>query len=66
MSGSLADPGDLDDFAARLGSLLFDRERARAMGRAARRVAEERFARDHVVALYESLYRRLLAEDPGT
>ena len=53
-------PHDLEGFAARLKELLFDRQRAIAMGRTARELAETRFARGTVVARYEALYRRLL------
>lgn len=60
VSGLLAAPDDLEGFAARLKELLFDRNRAVAMGAAARVVAETRFARGAVVAQYEALYRRLV------
>jgi N-acetyl-alpha-D-glucosaminyl L-malate synthase BshA len=60
-TGLLADAEDLDGFAGNLAQLLFDRDRARAMGRAARAAAVERFARERVVGRYEALYRRLLA-----
>ena len=53
------------EFAAKLASLLFDPERARAMGRAARRDVEQRFTRERVVSQYESLYRRVLERDCG-
>lgn len=60
VSGLLAPMDDLEGFAARLKELLFDRQRAIAMGRTARELAETRFARGTVVARYEALYRRLL------
>ncbi len=59
-SGLLSPPEDLEGFAANLALVLFDPARAERMGRAARRTAEERFARDKVVGRYENLYRRLL------
>ena len=62
VTGLLADVDDLDGFAARLAQLLFDRERAVEMGRAARAAAVDRFARERVIGRYEALYRRLLAE----
>jgi L-malate glycosyltransferase len=61
VTGLLAEASDIEGFAANLASLLFDEERAEAMGRAARAVAEERFARGRVVGRYEDLYRSLLA-----
>jgi len=60
-TGLLSPVDDVNAFAANLRALLFDRDRARAMGRAARQVAVERFARERVVPLYENVYRRLLA-----
>ncbi|MFN0243299.1 MAG: N-acetyl-alpha-D-glucosaminyl L-malate synthase BshA [Planctomycetota bacterium] len=62
VTGLLADAGDIEGYAAKLATLLFDPARASEMGRAARRVAETRFARDRIVGRYEALYRRLLAE----
>ena len=64
VTGLLAEADDLHGFAARLKELLFDRDRAQAMGVAARASAERRFARDQVIARYEALYCRLLARDP--
>jgi len=64
-AGLLSPPHDLEAFAANLRAVLFDRERSRAMGEAARRLAVERFARDPIVSRYEELYRRVLAEPPS-
>jgi len=61
VTGLLSPLDDMDAFAANLRGLLFDRDRARAMGHAARQVAVERFARERVVPLYESVYQRVLA-----
>lgn len=60
LSGLLADADDLDGIADRLRSLFLDRDRARAMGEAARIEAVERFDRLRVVSRYEDLYRRLI------
>ncbi len=64
-SGLLAPAEDKAQFAERLSQLLFDRDRARAMGRAARAEVLARFARDPIVARYEHLYRRVLARERG-
>ena len=61
VTGLLAEVDDLEGFADRLGRLLFDRDRAAAMGRAARGDALERFARERVIGRYEALYRRVIA-----
>ncbi len=60
VSGLLAPAEDQDRFSRVLAELLFDRERARAMGRAARADVVARFARDPIVARYEELYRRVV------
>lgn len=65
VSGLLAGVDDMEGFAGKLRELLFDAARGERMGAAARRAAEERFGRDKVVALYEDLYRRLIAADPA-
>ena len=62
VSGLLTPAGDMDAYVRELRGLLFDRERARLMGVAARRVAEERFDRRKVVGRYEALYERLLED----
>ncbi len=64
-SGLLAHPDDQTAFAERLRDLLFDRDRARAMGARARQQVEARFTRDPIVARYEALYRRTLEEHRG-
>ena len=58
-TGLLSPADDEQAYAARVRELLLDRERSRAMGRAARADVEERFARDPVVTRYENLYRRV-------
>jgi N-acetyl-alpha-D-glucosaminyl L-malate synthase BshA len=60
-TGLLSPTDDLDAFALHLASLLFDRERARSMGAAAREAAVARFRRETIVARYVDLYRRTLA-----
>jgi N-acetyl-alpha-D-glucosaminyl L-malate synthase BshA len=59
-TGLLSPVEDLELFARHLAVLLFDRERARAMGEAARVAAVERFRRDRIVLAYEAVYRRVL------
>jgi len=59
-TGLLCPADDQARFAERIRELLFDRERARSMGRVARQDVLARFARDPVVARYEELYRRVL------
>jgi N-acetyl-alpha-D-glucosaminyl L-malate synthase BshA len=60
VTGLLSPTEDLDGFAAHLGELLFDRERAKQMGAAAREQAVARFRRETIVARYVDLYRRTL------
>jgi len=60
-TGLLSPLEDLEAFASHLASLLFDRERARAMGEVAREEAVTRFRREAVVERYVDLYRRTLA-----
>jgi N-acetyl-alpha-D-glucosaminyl L-malate synthase BshA len=60
-TGLLSPPEDLGAFAANLRSLLLDRDRSYAMGRAAREAAVARFARERVIPLYEAVYQRVLA-----
>jgi N-acetyl-alpha-D-glucosaminyl L-malate synthase BshA len=60
VTGLLSEANDLEGLAAHIRELLTDRPRARALGRAARADALERFDRHTVVARYEVLYRRLV------
>lgn len=62
VTGLLSPADDVDAFARHLKDLLFHRDRARAMGAAARRCAEERFARGMIVRRYEAVYRRVLSQ----
>ena len=54
-TGFLCPPDDQEGFAARVRELLFDRSRARAMGRTARDDVLARFARAPIVDQYERL-----------
>jgi N-acetyl-alpha-D-glucosaminyl L-malate synthase BshA len=56
-TGMLAAVDDLDGFAAKLRALLFGEVDAKKMGKRARDVAVERFAREKIVTLYEDCYR---------
>lgn len=64
VAGLLSPVDDQDLFVEHLRSLVVDRERARAMGRAARRLAEAGFDHHRVVGRYEDLYLRLLEDRP--
>ncbi|MCC6407153.1 MAG: N-acetyl-alpha-D-glucosaminyl L-malate synthase BshA [Planctomycetes bacterium] len=57
VTGLLAARDDQAAFAAKLAALLFGEVDAAAMGRRAREAAVERFRREKIVALYETLYR---------
>lgn len=62
-SGLLSSVPDQDTYAAHLAALLGDRDRAKAMGGAARDRAAANFDRRTVVSEYEALYRRLMDRD---
>lgn len=62
VTGLLSPADDQERYAKRIRELLFDPERARAMGAAAREDVLARFGRGPIVARYEALYRRVLAE----
>ncbi|MDP6837918.1 MAG: glycosyltransferase, partial [Planctomycetota bacterium] len=63
LSGLLVPAEDRPAFARALGELVGDRDRATAMGRAARQRAETHFDRQTVVSLYEDLYHRVITKD---
>ena len=65
VSGLLAPADDRSAFAAAIHELLFDSDRVAEMGAAARSRVEEHFTRNHVVAGYERVYRRVLAASGG-
>ena len=62
-TGLLSGTEDRAAFSAHLAELLSNRERAAAMGRAAREDALERFRRERVVGAYVDLYERVLGRD---
>lgn len=59
-TGFLTERDDQALFAARIKELLEDRNKANAMGEAARAHALRHFSRDEIVSRYEALYRRLV------
>ena len=64
VTGLLSPADDQALYSKRVRELLFDRERSRSMGRAARADVLARFSRDPIVDLYERLYRRVLESAP--
>lgn len=60
LDGFLSEVGDVDAMAARAAELLGDLDRCHAMGRAARRTAEERFSTELIIPKYEAMYRRVV------
>jgi glycogen(starch) synthase len=58
-TGLLVEREDVAGLASAICALLSDPDRARAMGRAARRRAAERFAWEPFVEAHDALYRRL-------
>jgi len=56
-SGYLADVGDVDTMARYAIELLSDESALRAMGKAARAVAQARFCSSRIVPQYEAFYR---------
>lgn len=61
-SGLLRPAGDVGALAGALAELALAPERAAAMGRVGRDAVERRFSLTHMVAEYQGLYDRLLAE----
>ncbi len=59
-TGLLSPLDDLKGFAGHLAAMLFDRQRSKGMGAAAREVALQRFRRESVVGGYVDLYGRVL------
>jgi glycosyltransferase involved in cell wall biosynthesis len=59
-SGYLADVGDVDTMARYAIELLSDESALRAMGKAARAVAQARFCSSRIVPQYEAFYRRVV------
>jgi phosphatidylinositol alpha-mannosyltransferase len=60
-TGVLVPPGDTAALVEAVTALLGDEERRRAMGRAARALAEERYAWPDVAARLEAIYERVAA-----
>lgn len=60
VTGELVPAGDARALADAIAGLLSDRERLRAMGRAARRKAEAEFGVERVVAAHMELYAQLM------
>jgi N-acetyl-alpha-D-glucosaminyl L-malate synthase BshA len=60
VTGYLCPVGDVENMAKAGAQLLDDRTRWQEMSEAAARVARERFARDKIVAQYETLYSEAL------
>jgi len=61
VSGLLVAPNDSAGLAETIARLLDDRRLAAGLGQAARRVIEDRFSMDRMVASTEELYLTLLA-----
>lgn len=57
--------GDAEALADRIGRLLADPDKARRMGQAARRTAEERYRRSVVVDKTLEVYRQVMADAAG-
>jgi N-acetyl-alpha-D-glucosaminyl L-malate synthase BshA len=58
-TGSLVDSASPVEIARAVERLISDSQRRRAMGKAAKRRAEEKFSSSAIVPLYENLYRRI-------
>jgi glycosyltransferase involved in cell wall biosynthesis len=59
VTGLLCPPGDIDELAAAIDSLLADPERRRAMGEAGRARLDRLFSREAFIARFSALYREL-------
>jgi len=59
-TGFLADVGDVETMARYALELLTDEDRRKAMARAARETAGERFSTTKIIPQYEAFYRRVL------
>ena len=65
VSGVLTPSDDVGTLARAAESLIGDRARRTAMGRAARQRAREKFSADAIVPRYEALYRRVCSPRRG-
>lgn len=61
VSGRLVAPGDIDAFAAAIGSLLADPAAASRMGAAARQIVEDRYTMERVADMWLDAYHHVLA-----
>lgn len=61
VTGRLLPAGDIEGMAEAAIALLAEPERLRAMGRAARRLAEARFCASRIIPQYEDLYARVVS-----
>jgi glycosyltransferase involved in cell wall biosynthesis len=61
VNGRLAEPGDIDGFAAAIGGLLADPATASRMGAAARRTVEDRYTMERVADMWLDAYQHVLA-----
>ncbi|MGH9507334.1 MAG: N-acetyl-alpha-D-glucosaminyl L-malate synthase BshA [Terriglobales bacterium] len=61
VTGRLLPAGDIEGMAEAAIALLAEPERLRAMGRASRRLAEERFCASRIIPQYEDLYARVVS-----
>ena len=59
-TGFLADVGDVDTMARHAIDLLNDDSRLKAMGKACRESARDRFGASKIIPQYEAFYRRIL------
>jgi len=64
VTGTLVEAGDPSALARGIAGLADAPERAAAMGRAARAAVEQRFSLGAMVAAYEAVYQRALANTP--
>ena len=64
VSGRLVAPGDVEGFAAAIGSLLADPTTASRIGAAARRTVEERYTMERVADMWLDAYQEVLTRRP--
>jgi glycosyltransferase involved in cell wall biosynthesis len=66
VSGVVVPCGDVNALAAALERLAVQADLRKMMGKAARRIVEERYSRDTMVAEYERVYRRAMGRRTAT
>ncbi|HNB24508.1 MAG TPA: N-acetyl-alpha-D-glucosaminyl L-malate synthase BshA, partial [Candidatus Melainabacteria bacterium] len=64
-TGLLVPFGDSSAIAGALESLIADKDKRQAYGKAARAEALRRFSADAIIHRYEELYRRLINNPPS-